>query len=485
VPTIIDGGRRDGDAVISLDPSSPQRVVARAAQTTVADVDEAVRAAAVTQPHWARRDADERAAVMVRAAGELRSRRYELAALEVLECGKPWPEADADVAEAIDFLEYYARGAVALQDADPLPQLPGERNVLYHRPRGVTAVIAPWNFPIAIAAGMTAAALATGNAVCLKPAEQSPGCALAIWEALTAAGLPPGALALLPGDGEVGAALVDHPGVHTIAFTGSGAVGLEILARAARPQPGQPHLKRVVAEMGGKNCMIVDADADLDDVVPAALQSAFAFAGQKCSATARLLVHERVAPTLTERLAGALETMLVGPAWDFHTDVPPVIEAAARDRIETTIVAAADSARRVLRGTAPAVPGGYEVAPALVLEPDRDAPVCTDEIFGPVLTLEPVASVAAACEIVASQRHALTGGLFSRNPRTIGEVARRTPVGNLYVNRVTTGAMVGRQPFGGNRLSGTGAKAGGSEYLLQFVEPVVICEDTTRHGIAA
>lgn len=483
VPVLVAGQRHDGDAFSSVDPSRPDRQVAQVAEATAAEVDEAVRAATQAQRAWGALSATDRAAVLVRAAGELRNRRYELAALEVLECAKPWAEADADVAEAIDFLEFYARGAMALEQATALPGLPGERNVLYHRPRGVVGVIAPWNFPIAIATGMTAAALATGNAVCLKPAEQSPACALAIYEALIAAGLPAAVLAFLPGFGGVGAALVAHPDVQTIAFTGSGAVGLEILAKAAQPATGQRHLKRVVAEMGGKNCMIVDSDADLDDVVPAALTSAFGFAGQKCSATSRLLVHERVAETLAARLAGALETMLVGPAWDFATDVPPVIEAEAQQRIEAVVAGASDTARSVLRATA--VPSdGFYVAPTVVIEPRRDAAVVNDEVFGPVLTLETVASIDEACTLVESQRYALTGGLFSRNPRTIAEVARRTPVGNLYVNRGTTGAMVGRQPFGGNRMSGTGTKAGGSEYLLHFVEPVVVTEDTTRHGIA-
>ena len=481
VAVIIDGDRAGEGTFESVDPSLPERVVASAAEASAAEVDAAVGTAAAAQRHWREAEVSERASVMIRAAGELRRRRHELAALEVLECAKPWPEADADVAEAIDFLEYYARRAIELDAGRALPGLPGERNFLYHRPRGVVAVIAPWNFPIAIATGMTAAALCTGNAVCLKPAEQSPACALAIHEALIAAGLPPGALALLPGAGAVGAALVAHPGVHTIAFTGSERVGLEIAAAAASPAPGQLHMKRVVAEMGGKNCMIVDADADLDDVVPAALDSAFGFAGQKCSATSRLLVHERIATTLRERLHGALETVLVGPAWDFAIDVPAVIEAESRDRIEA-IVADADAAA-VHRVRQLPNSGGFYVAPTLVVGPAADAAITREEVFGPVLTIETVPSVEDAAAVVERQRHALTGGLFSRNPRTIEAVARRTPVGNLYVNRGTTGAMVGRQPFGGNRMSGTGSKAGGPEYLLQFVEPVVVTENTTRHGI--
>ncbi len=484
VPVIIEGNRLGEATFVSVDPSLPERVVARVAEASAADVDAAVRTAADAHPGWRETDASERASVLIRAAGELRRRRYELAALEVLECAKPWPEADADVAEAIDFLEYYARQAIELDAGRALPQLPGERNFLYHRPRGVVAVIAPWNFPVAIATGMTAAALATGNAVCLKPAEQSPACAMAIHQALVAAGLPPGLLALLPGAGPVGAALVAHPGVHTIAFTGSERVGLEIVAAAAKPAPGQLHMKRVVAEMGGKNCMIVDGDADLDDVVPAALASAFGFAGQKCSATSRLLVHERIATTLRERLEGSLQTVLVGPAWDFAIDVPAVIEADSRDRIEAAVADAGASSEAVRRVGELPNSGGFYVAPTLVIGPAADAAITREEVFGPVLTIETVASVEAASELVERQRHALTGGLFSRNPRTIEAVARRTPVGNLYINRGTTGAMVGRQPFGGNRMSGTGSKAGGPEYLLQFVEPVVVTENTTRHGIA-
>jgi RHH-type proline utilization regulon transcriptional repressor/proline dehydrogenase/delta 1-pyrroline-5-carboxylate dehydrogenase len=482
VPVIVAGQRRSGEDLVSLNPSNPEAVVALACGASAGDVESAVAAATEAQRAWGRRSASERAAVLVGAAARLRARRYELAALEVLECAKPWPEADADVAEAIDFCEYYARQAVALAAGPALLSPPGERNTLVQRPRGVAAVIAPWNFPIAIATGMAAAALVAGNSVCLKPAEQSPGCALAVAEAFAAAGLPDGVLNLLPGEGEVGAALVRHPDVATIAFTGSAAVGIEILAASARPAEGQRFLKRVVAELGGKNCLLVDADADLDDVVPAALYSAFGFAGQKCSATARLLVHERVAATLTERLRGALETLSVGPAWAFDTDVPAVIEADAQARIEATVAGAA----QVQRGpvSAPtADSGGYYVAPTLIFEPPADSAVVREEIFGPVLSIETVADMEAACERVQGQRQALTGGLFSRNPNTIAAVAAATPVGNLYVNRGTTGAMVGRQPFGGNRQSGTGAKAGGPSYLQNFTDPVAICEDLTRHGI--
>ncbi len=405
-----------------------------------------------------------------------------LAALAVRECAKPWAQADADVCEAIDFLEYYARQAVQLEGSSDLVQLPGERNTLYHRPRGVVAVIAPWNFPFAIATGMTAAGLASGNAVCLKPAEQSPVCAKAVVEALLQAGVPDGVIALLPGEGDVGSALVESAGVHTIAFTGSSPVGLEIMRKAAIQAKGQRHLKRVVAEMGGKNCMIVDADADLDEVIPAALDSAFAFAGQKCSATSRILVHERLHDSLLARLHGALETLCVGPADAFATDVPAVIDEEARGRIESALSGLGPRAE-IRRVTQMPDGEGFWVSPAIVSRPPPDSPVVASELFGPVLTVEPVAGVDAALEVIDGQEQALTGGLFSRDPQTIARVISQVPVGNFYVNRSTTGAMAGRQPFGGNRLSGTGAKAGGPDYLLNFVEAVVVTENTVRHGL--
>lgn len=483
VPVLVDGDRRDSPELESVDPGRPERVVAAAAVASPDEVNAAVDTASEARHAWAARSAADRAETLVRGADELRQRRHELAALAVRECAKPWADADADVCEAIDYLEYYARQAELLAVSPELVEPPGERNSLAYRPRGVVAVIAPWNFPFAISTGMTAAGLATGNAVCLKPAEQSPGCAFAMVEALHRGGVPEGALSLLPGEGDVGAALVAHPGVHTIAFTGSGAVGLEILERAAVPAPGQRHLKRVVAEMGGKNCILVDADADLEDVVPALLASAFGFAGQKCSAASRVLAHERIAGPLLERLRASLDTILVGQAETFGVDVPPLIEAASVERIEKVVAEAVvegATAHRVEE-----IPrGGFFAAPTLVTGASPEAAVTKDEIFGPVLTIDSVASMEAACEVVESQPYALTGGLFSRNPRVVDEVARRSPVGNLYVNRHITGAMVGRQPFGGNRLSGTGTKAGGPDYLLHFVEPIVVTENTVRHGLA-
>jgi len=386
------------------------------------------------------------------------------------------------VCEAIDFLEYYARGAVDLAQGAPLLQVPGERNELRYSARGIVAVISPWNFPVAIALGMTAAALATGNAAILKPAEQSPGCALILAQALREAGVPPSALALLPGEGDVGAKLVRDPRVHTIAFTGSNKVGLDIVKAAAEVPPGQKHLKRVIAEMGGKNCVIVDSDADLDEVVPALVTSAYLYAGQKCSAAARVLVHEAIHDGLLERLAGAVEVLDVGQAERLGIDVPPVIEREAQERV-ARYAATAEATGRIAARAVDIPDRGYFATPTLATELPDDSPVLQEEIFGPLLAVERVKSVEAACDRVDASPYGLTGGLFSRSPRTVDYVARRSPVGNLYVNREITGAMVGRQPFGGNRLSGTGTKAGGPAYLLQFVEPTVITENTVRHGL--
>jgi RHH-type proline utilization regulon transcriptional repressor/proline dehydrogenase/delta 1-pyrroline-5-carboxylate dehydrogenase len=482
VPVLVGGDAGAGDGIQSTDPGTPQRLVAHAGVATEHDVASAVEAGTRASADWGNRPAAERAEVLGRAAELLRERRHELAALQVRECAKPWAEADADVCEAIDFIEYYRRGAVELEDGRPLLQVRGERNRMAYAPRGVVGVISPWNFPLAIPTGMVAAGLATGNAVALKPAEQSPACGLALVQALHDAGVPRGALALLPGYGETGAALVRYPGVHVIAFTGSAAVGLEVVRSAAEAHDGQRHVKRVVAEMGGKNCVIVDSDADLDAAVPAIVRSAFGYAGQKCSACSRVLAHRAIADQLAERIAGAVEVLAVGQAERLGTDVPPLIEREAQERVERYASLAAGEGR--IAAQVEQVPDeGWFCAARLALDLPPDSAVLSEEIFGPLLALEAVDDVQAACERVEELPFALTGGLFSRDPRTVEAVSRRLPVGNLYVNREITGAMVGRQPFGGNRLSGVGSKAGGPDYLLQFVEPRVIAEDTMRHGL--
>jgi RHH-type proline utilization regulon transcriptional repressor/proline dehydrogenase/delta 1-pyrroline-5-carboxylate dehydrogenase len=483
VPVWIGDDRREGDALTSTDPGAHERLVAVAACATRDEAHAAVDGAAAAAAGWAATPAADRAAALVAAAAWMRERRDELAALALRECAKPWPEADADVCEAIDFLEYYARGALALDAGATLLQLPGERNTMRYAPRGPCAVIAPWNFPLAIPTGMAAAALATGNPVVLKPAEQAPGCALRIVQALRAGGVPAAAIALLPGEGDAGAALVRHPAVATIAFTGSAAVGLDIVRAAAEVPAGARQIKRVVAELGGKNCVIVDADADLDEVVPALVASAFAYAGQKCSAASRALVHEAIVDAVLERVAGAVATLRVGAAEDFATDVPAVIEEEAARRVADYAATAAAEGRIVTGGAGDERGGGWYRSPVVAADLPDGSRVLADEIFGPLLAVERVRDVEDACDRVDALPQALTGGLFARNPRTVDRVIARSPVGNLYVNRAITGAMVGRQPFGGNRLSGTGSKAGGPDYLLQFVEPRVVTENTVRHGL--
>jgi RHH-type transcriptional regulator, proline utilization regulon repressor / proline dehydrogenase / delta 1-pyrroline-5-carboxylate dehydrogenase len=482
VPVMVGADERAGGGLLSTDPGEPERVVAVAARAGDSDVEAAVAEAERGFRSWREVPAADRAAALLAAAAWLRERRLEIAALEVRECAKPWPEADADVCEAIDFLEYYARGAIELDCGTQLLQVPGERNEMRYAPRGVVAVVSPWNFPLAIPCGMTAAALATGNAAVLKPAEQSPGCASMLVKALRAGGVPASAISLLPGEGDAGAALVGHPRVQTIAFTGSLPVGLEITRAAGMVAPGQFHIKRVVSELGGKNCVIVDSDADLDDAVPAIVSSGFVYAGQKCSAAARVLVHEAIADQLIERVAGAVRVLVVGQAEELGTEVPPVIERAAQGRVDRYAAMASREGRIVAR-VEPVPDRGWFCPPTVVVDLPAESPVLNEEIFGPLLAIDRVRDVEHACDVVDGLPFALTGGLFARDPATVRYVRRHTPVGNLYVNRGITGAMVARQPFGGNRLSGTGSKAGGPDYLRQFVEPHVVTENTMRHGL--
>jgi RHH-type proline utilization regulon transcriptional repressor/proline dehydrogenase/delta 1-pyrroline-5-carboxylate dehydrogenase len=482
VPVLVGDGEGTHTGIESTDPGAPDRLVALAGVASATDVATAVERAKTAQRPWARRSPEERADALRRAAQILRTDRFGLAALQVRECGKPWAEADADVCEAIDHIEYAAGQALVLAGGRELLQLPGERNTMRYRPRGVVAAIGPWNFPLAIPAGLVATGLATGNAVILKPAEQAPASGYRLVQALRHAGVPPDVIQLLPGYGETGAALVAHPGVHTIAFTGSEAVGLSIIRAAAETPDGQRHVKRVVAEMGGKNAIIVDSDADLDQVVPDVLRSAFAFAGQKCSAAARVLAHEAIAETLLGRLRGAVESLRVGQAEDFTTDVSPVIERESQERVLAAIATGAREGR--IGAQQPDIPAdGWFCPPTIVTDLPRGSAVSEEEIFGPLLTLEPVPSIDAALDVVDASRYALTGGVFSRNPRVIDTVVARSPVGNLYINRAITGAIVARQPFGGNRRSGIGAKVGGPDYILQFVEPQVVSENTMRHGL--
>ena len=487
VPAVIAGERvHTSQTIDSVDPASTSRVVARSAASTAADADTAVRAAIARADEWRTTSARDRAAVLFRAADWMRQRRDELAALEVFEAGKPWDQADADVCEAIDFCEYYGREVLRLAaaSADLVQSPPGERNRLTYQGKGVAVVIAPWNFPLAIPCGMTVAALVAGNPTILKPAEQTPAIALRLVEAFEAAGLPPGVLQLLPGYGEdVGVRLVEHPDVAVIAFTGSKAVGLAINESAARPQPGQRHVKRVIAEMGGKNALIVDADADPDQAIPAVVASAFSFAGQKCSAASRVIIVDRIYDALMERLIGATREVIVGHPSAMEVQVGPVIDADSHKRLTDAIARARDDARVLVhRDDVPT--DGWFIGPTIVEVDDPSTAVARDELFGPVLAVLRARDLEHAIALANDTDYALTAGIFSRSPANIARASAALRAGNVYVNRAITGAVVGRQPFGGFGLSGVGSKAGGPDYLLQFMDPKVVTENTVRQGFA-
>ena len=485
VPAYIGGERvTTPNTLASVDPAVPATVVASVAACTASDVDSAVAIATRAAHDWRRTPAGERAGVLFRAADWMRGRRYEIAALECFEAGKPWDQADADVSEAIDFCEYYGREMLRLDGAaaDLVQSPPGETNRLLYQGKGVTAVIAPWNFPLAIPTGMTVAALVAGNPVILKPAEQSPGVAWRLIEALVAGGAPPGVVQFLPGLGEVvGARLVEHPEVAVIAFTGSRAVGLAINQQAAVTPPGQRHVKRVIAEMGGKNALIIDDDADPDQAVPGAVVSAFGYAGQKCSAASRLIVVGSIYEQLVERVVGATRELLVGHPSRPEVQVGPVIDEEAHKRVLRWVEEAPQQGR--ILGQHDDVPDeGYFVAPTVVAVDDPDAPIAREEIFGPVLTVLRADDLDAAIEIANRSEYALTAGIYSRSPANIARAAAELRAGNVYINRHITGAVVGRQPFGGFGMSGVGSKAGGPDYLHQFLDPRVITENTLRQG---
>ena len=476
-PEAMVGGKGlGGGDRASSDPCEPGREVARVRWAREEEAARALELALGSQ--WPRRPLEDRTAVLERAASIIDERRQRLAALIVREVGKPWEDADAEVCEAIDFLRLYAESAAV--GAEEPAQAPGERNRIRLRPRGPAAVISPWNFPLSIPCGMVAAALVMGNPVLFKPAEQSPACGSELVRILLQAGTDPAALAFLPGAAELGRWLVAEPGVATIAFTGSAAVGIEI-QRLAHAAEGQRQIKRIVAELGGKNCVLVDSDVDLDEAVPAIVRSAYGYSGQKCSAAARALVHEGIGDRLVERLAGAVELLRVGRAEDFATEVPALIDSDAASRYRRY----ADLCRGAELARAPSPEGGQFVPPLLVDAGrlPKDTPVLRDEIFGPLLTVERVPDLDRAADRVAALPQALTAGIFSRQPDRIERLVERLPAGVVYVDRAITGAMVARQPFGGNRLSGTGARAGGRGYVRHFADEQVVSTNVVRHGV--
>jgi RHH-type proline utilization regulon transcriptional repressor/proline dehydrogenase/delta 1-pyrroline-5-carboxylate dehydrogenase len=483
---IGDGPMETAERITSTNPSNAAQVLGTVASARAEHVDRAVRAAKQALPAWRLRGAAERAGLLREAAAAMRRRRFELSAWIVFESGKPWREADADVAEAIDFCEYYALGGEMLEAASGV-DVAGEENRFEYLPRGVVGVIAPWNFPLAILTGMTTAALATGNTVVMKPAEQTPLIAARLMEIFREAGFPPGVVNFVPGDGpSAGAPLVAHPDVALIVFTGSREVGLAINATAAQVSTQRgAHVKRVIAEMGGKNAIIVDADADLDEAVLAVAKSALGYSGQKCSACSRAIVLAAVYDQFLARLVEATRSMVVGAAEEPATQVGPVIDSEALARVQRYIEVGKREGRLALAvDVGPLAERGHFVGPHLFADVPADARIAREEIFGPVLAVIRAADLSEAIAIANGTDYALTGGIFSRSPAALDRARRELLVGNLYLNRGITGALVGRQPFGGFKMSGIGSKAGGPDYLLQFVVPRTITENTMRRGFA-
>jgi RHH-type proline utilization regulon transcriptional repressor/proline dehydrogenase/delta 1-pyrroline-5-carboxylate dehydrogenase len=471
----------------SRDPSDKKRLIGTYGMAGRQEVDEAVAAAKAALAEWSRLPVEERSSFLRAVAEELRNNLFEVAAWEVFECGKQWREATADIDEAIDFCEFYAQEAILLQSEQGV-DVPGEENRIEYLPRGVVGVIAPWNFPLAILTGMTVAALATGNTVVMKPSEQSTVVASLLMDAFRKVGLPPGVLNYLPGRGEVaGARLVEHPDVSLIAFTGSRAVGLAINAKAAEVSKGKGviNVKRVIAEMGGKNAIIIDADADLDEAVAGVVKSAFGYQGQKCSACSRAIVVGDVYEPFLKRLVEATKSLKIGPAEDPATSVGPVIDEESFRRIQRDIEVGKAEGRLVLAvDPGPLADRGWFIGPHIFADVPPTARIAQEEIFGPVLAVMRAADLDQALKIANGTDYALTGGIFSRSPASLDRARREFLVGNLYLNRPITGALVNRQPFGGFKMSGIGSKAGGRDYLLQFVIPRTITEHTVRRGFA-
>ena len=460
---------------------------------TVEQAKAAVESANKAFPSWRDADPRNRAEVLTRAAAIMRARRDELSGIIVKESGKTWRESDADVCEAIDFCEYYARLAVPLFERERLGRFIGELDEQWYQPRGVAVVISPWNFPLAICTGMTTAALVTGNTVIVKPAEQTPGIAKVMAEVLWQAGAPRDVLHFIPGQGEtVGAALVRHPKVAVIAFTGSKAVGLDIIKAAGITPDEQPFVKKVICEMGGKNAIIIDGSADLDEAVLGVRQSAFGFQGQKCSACSRVIVVESAHDQFLHRLVESTRALVIGESTSPGTDVGPVIDEEAAAKIRSYIEIGKIEGKLELSMDAPKHPAPSTsqrasqpfVGPHIFSNIQPHHRLANEEIFGPVLSVIKVKDFDQALEVANATPYKLTGGVFSRKPSHLDCAKREFRVGNLYINRGITGALVGRQPFGGFGMSGVGSKAGGRDYLLQFVEPRAVCENTMRRGFA-
>ena len=482
VSVVINGRvRSDGAALFHVAPNQRTRIATSITPATLSDVEQAIALAQEAWSKWRDLPLAIRAARINDLGSRLEKDRLRLTAMEVHEQAKPWREADADVAEAVDFCRYYARQALVELSPRRQGNLPGEINLLTYEGRGLCAVIAPWNFPLAILCGMAAAALVAGNAVLLKPAEQASAIAYAFHQHALAAGIPPEIFPFLPGDGAiVGDALVRHRDVVQIAFTGSREVGTSILRQAAEIVPGQNMIKRVVCEMGGKNAIIVDDDADLDEAVTGVIRSAFGYAGQKCSACSRLILVGKIGEIFTQRLSMAAAALIPTSAATPDCLLPPVIDETSHDKLWKIINEPGENVRVIYRGEAE--PVGWAVPPLIVAVTDPLHPLMQQELFGPILTVFAARDFSHAIEVANTSEFALTGAVYSRSPRNLQRAREEFRVGNLYLNRPCTGAQVHRQPFGGFKMSGAGTKAGGPGYLLNFAEMRVSTENTMRRG---
>ncbi|ACZ40900.1 L-glutamate gamma-semialdehyde dehydrogenase [Sphaerobacter thermophilus] len=471
-PIVIGGERREtGEWIRSVNPGHPDQVVGLVAKARAADVEDAVAAAEAAYQEWRRMPASGRASVLFRMAAIIRRRKLELAAWMVYELDKPWDEAEGEVCEAIDFLEWYGRQALELAQPVQLSHIPEEAVQLYWVPLGVGVIIPPWNFPCAILTGMTMGPVAAGNTAIVKPASNTPVIGYKMFEIMEEAGVPAGVVNFLPGSGaEVGDALVDHPRVRFVNFTGSKDVGVRIYERAARVQPGQRWLKRVAAEMGGKDAIIVDADADLADAAQGIVASAFGFSGQKCSACSRAIVHADVYDEIVERVVALTrETVKVGSGESGEATVCAVVDEKQYRTILNYIEIGKQEGRLVLGGE-PAEGPGYYIQPTIFADVPADARIACEEIFGPVLAIVKAKDFDEALAIANASEYGLTGSVYSRNRAHLERARFEFEVGNLYLNRKCTAALQGVHGFGGMKLSGTNTRAGGPDYLQHFME---------------
>ncbi|WP_314586461.1 L-glutamate gamma-semialdehyde dehydrogenase [Paenibacillus terrigena] len=474
---VIGGNKVSTDRkVASVNPASTDQVIGVVSQADCALAEEAIQTAARVFESWKHTDPNERARYLYKAAAIMRRRKHEFSAWLTFESGKTRSEADADTAEAIDFMEFYAREMQRLNAPQPLTIIEEEENELYYIPLGVGIVIPPWNFPLAIMAGMTTAALVSGNTVVLKPASTTPIIAAKFVELLEEVGLPAGVVNYLPGPGgEVGDYLVDHPLTRFISFTGSRDVGLRINERAAKTAPGQKWIKRVIAEMGGKDSIVVDSDADLDLAADAITASAFGFSGQKCSACSRAIIHADVYDAVLDKVVERTKQLVMGNPTDRITNVGPVVDDKAYRKIQEYIEIGKQEGRLVWGGNT-GDPQGYFIEPTIFADVDATARISQEEIFGPVVAFTKASSFDEALQFANNTDYGLTGAVISRNRAHLEKARREFFVGNLYFNRKCTGALVGTHPFGGFNMSGTDSKAGGRDYLLLFTQAKMVSE---------